>query len=60
MFAGCLDTASEGAQRLRVEASPKLRLVNMDVRWGLPNNWRMAASFKAEAGQHGCQVSLAK
>jgi len=32
VFAGCLDTASEGAQRLRVEASPRLRLVNMDVR----------------------------
>jgi len=32
VFAGCLDTASEGAQRLRVEASPSLRLVNMDVR----------------------------
>jgi 3-hydroxybutyrate dehydrogenase len=32
VFAGCLDTASEGAQRLRVEAGPGLRLVNMDVR----------------------------
>ena len=32
IFAGCLDTASEGAQRLRVEASSRLRLVNMDVR----------------------------
>jgi len=32
VFAGCLDTASEGAQRLRVEASCRLRLVNMDVR----------------------------
>jgi len=32
VFAGCLDTASEGAQRLRVEASSRLRLVNMDVR----------------------------
>jgi len=32
VFAGCLDTASEGAQRLRVEASPRLTLVNMDVR----------------------------
>lgn len=32
VFAGCLDTASEGAQRLRVEASSHLRLVNMDVR----------------------------
>jgi len=32
VFAGCLDTASEGAQRLRVEASNRLRLVNMDVR----------------------------
>jgi len=31
VFAGCLDTASEGAQRLRVEASPRLKLVNMDV-----------------------------
>lgn len=32
VFAGCLDTASEGAQRLRVEATSRLRLVNMDVR----------------------------
>jgi len=32
VFAGCLDTASEGAQRLRVEASNRLKLVNMDVR----------------------------
>jgi len=32
VFAGCLDTSSEGAQRLRVEASPRLSLVNMDVR----------------------------
>jgi 3-hydroxybutyrate dehydrogenase len=32
VFAGCLDTASEGAQRLRVEASTRLKLVNMDVR----------------------------
>ena len=32
VFAGCLDTSSEGAQRLRVEASHNLRLVNMDVR----------------------------
>ena len=32
VFAGCLDTASEGAQRLRVEVSSRLRLVNMDVR----------------------------
>lgn len=31
IFAGCLDTSSEGAQRLRVECSPFLRLVNMDV-----------------------------
>ena len=31
VFAGCLDTASEGAQRLRVEASPRLSLINMDV-----------------------------
>merc|ERR1712020_35319 len=31
VFAGCLDTASEGAQRLRVEAGPRLHLVNMDV-----------------------------
>merc|ERR1712106_1230786 len=31
VFAGCLDTASEGAQRLRVEASHNLKLVNMDV-----------------------------
>ena len=31
VFAGCLDTSSEGAQRLRVECSPFLRLVNMDV-----------------------------
>lgn len=31
VFAGCLDTGSEGAQRLRVECSPFLRLVNMDV-----------------------------
>jgi len=32
VFAGCYDTASEGAQRLRVEASNNLRLVNLDVR----------------------------
>ena len=32
VFAGCLDTSSEGAQRLRVECSPFLKLVNMDVR----------------------------
>ena len=32
VFAGCLDTSSEGAQRLRVEASHNLHLVNMDVR----------------------------
>jgi len=32
VFAGCENTASEGAQRLRVEASPRLQLVNMDVR----------------------------
>ena len=31
VFAGCHNTASEGAQRLRVEASPRLTLVNMDV-----------------------------
>ena len=31
VFAGCQNTASEGAQRLRVEASPRLQLVNMDV-----------------------------
>jgi len=31
VFAACLDTSSEGAQRLRIEASPCLRLVNMDV-----------------------------
>ena len=31
VFAGCLNTGSEGAQRLRVECSPFLRLVNMDV-----------------------------
>ncbi|CAB4068298.1 E1.1.1.30 [Lepeophtheirus salmonis] len=31
VFAGCLDTGSEGAQRLRIESSPFLRLVNMDV-----------------------------
>jgi len=31
VFAGCLDTASEGAQRLRVEASPNLKLIKMDV-----------------------------
>jgi len=32
VFAGCFDTASEGAQRLRVEASNNLKLVNLDVR----------------------------
>lgn len=32
VFAGCLDTSSEGAQRLRVEASTNLKLVNLDVR----------------------------
>ena len=31
VFAGCLDTSSEGAQRLRVECSANLKLVNMDV-----------------------------
>jgi NAD(P)-dependent dehydrogenase (short-subunit alcohol dehydrogenase family) len=31
VFAGCLETASEGAQRLRVECSLNLKLVNMDV-----------------------------
>ena len=31
VFAGCLDMASEGAQRLRVEASTRLKLVRMDV-----------------------------
>ena len=31
VFAGCLDTSCEGAQRLRVECSPFLQLVNMDV-----------------------------
>jgi len=32
VFACCLDTSSEGAQRLRVAAGPRLTLVNMDVR----------------------------
>ena len=31
VFAGCLDTSSEGAQRLRVECSTHLKLVNMDI-----------------------------
>ena len=31
VFAGCQNTASEGAQRLRVEASPRLQLVNLDL-----------------------------
>jgi len=31
VFAGCLNMASEGAQRLRVEASARLTLVQMDV-----------------------------
>ena len=30
----------------RKAASFKLRLVNMDVRWGLLNKWWMEASFK--------------
>lgn len=54
VFAGCLDTASEGAQRLRVEASPRLRLVNMDVR--KEDHVRMALSFIEDnlpAGEEG-------
>ena len=31
VFAGCADTASEGAQRLRLEATGRLQLVNMDL-----------------------------
>lgn len=54
VFAGCLDTASEGAQRLRVEASTKLRLVNMDVR--RDDHVAMAVSYIQEnmpAGEQG-------
>ena len=32
VFACCLDTSSEGAQRLRMAAGARLTLVNMDVR----------------------------
>jgi len=54
VFAGCLDTASEGAQRLRVEASPRLRLVNMDV--CREEHVKVALQFVADnlpAGQQG-------
>jgi len=54
VFAGCLDTASEGAQRLRVEASTRLRLVNMDVR--SEEHVRVALTFIQDnlpAGEEG-------
>jgi len=46
VFAGCHNTASEGAQRLRVEASPRLQLVNMDVTQ--PRMVQMAISYIEE------------
>lgn len=54
VFAACLDTSSEGAQRLRIEASPMLRLVNMDVT--NEDHVRHALDYVAEnlsAGQQG-------
>ena len=51
VFAGCLDTASEGAQRLRVEASTRLRLVNMDVR--SEEHVRVALTFIQVMGRSG-------
>jgi NAD(P)-dependent dehydrogenase (short-subunit alcohol dehydrogenase family) len=54
VFAGCLDTSSEGAQRLRVECSPFLRLVNMDVT--KEDHVRHAMDYVAEnlpAGEQG-------
>lgn len=32
VYAGCLNTSSEGAQRLRLEASSKLHLLSLDIR----------------------------
>ena len=57
VFAGCLDTGSEGAQRLRVECSPFLRLVNMDVT--KDDHVRHAMDYVAEnlpAGELGKHV----
>ena len=54
VFAACLDTGSEGAQRLRIEASPALKLVNMDVT--KEDHVRHAVEYIREnlpAGQHG-------
>ena len=53
VFAGCLDTASEGAQRLRVEASPRLKLVNMDVT--REDHVRMAVEYIEENLPQGCE-----
>ena len=54
VFAACLDTSNEGAQRLRIESSPMLRLVNMDVT--KEDHVRHAVDYIREnlpAGQHG-------
>ena len=53
VFAGCLDTASEGAQRLRVEASPRLKLVNIDVT--REDHVRMAVEYIEENLPQGCE-----
>eukprot|EP00092_Neocalanus_flemingeri_P021658 GFUD01023493.1.p1 GENE.GFUD01023493.1~~GFUD01023493.1.p1 ORF type:complete len:356 (+),score=119.13 GFUD01023493.1:51-1118(+) len=53
VFAGCLDTASEGAQRLRVEASPRLKLVNMDVT--REEHVKMAVAYIEENLPPGCE-----
>jgi len=53
VFAGCLDTASEGAQRLRVEASPRLKLVNMDVT--REEHVKMAVEYIEENLPPGCE-----
>jgi len=54
VFAACLDTGSEGAQRLRIEASSSLKLVNMDVT--REDHVKHAVEYIREnlpAGQHG-------
>jgi len=52
VFAGCQNTASEGAQRLRVEASPRLQLVNMDVTQ--PSHVEMAIRYIEESLPQHC------
>ena len=52
VFAGCENTASEGAQRLRVEASARLQLVNMDVRQ--EHQVQMAVRYIQENLPAGC------